>query len=131
MINAKRNDFVLPLTELATMTLNPIFFGCSATDPANRISDTDDRKKTFDRLNIAPGNRRIDRNATVWQQGAAARACDAQDRNQKRSADGLPHGSNENKMSDGGRERAPLGVAVWKSSEMWIKSGPSFAPSHG
>ena len=25
--------------------------------------------------------------------------------------------SNENKMSDGGRERAPLGVEMWKSSQ--------------
>src|SRR5256714_15029682 len=27
--------------------------------------------------------------------------------------------SNENKMSDGGRGRAPLGVEVWKSSQKW------------
>ena len=27
--------------------------------------------------------------------------------------------SNENKMSDGGRERASLGVEVWKSSQKW------------
>src|SRR5205823_3976614 len=27
--------------------------------------------------------------------------------------------SNENKMSDGGRERAPIGVGVWKSSQKW------------
>ena len=27
------------------------------------------------------------------------------------------HGSNEKKMSDGGRERAPLGVEGWKSSQ--------------
>jgi hypothetical protein len=27
--------------------------------------------------------------------------------------------SNENKMSDGGRERASLGVKVWKSSQKW------------
>jgi hypothetical protein len=27
--------------------------------------------------------------------------------------------SNENKMSDGGRERATLGVKVWKSSQKW------------
>jgi len=27
--------------------------------------------------------------------------------------------SNENKMSDGGRERAPLAVEVWKSSQKW------------
>src|SRR4051812_16546673 len=39
--------------------------------------------------------------------------------------------SNENKMSDGGRERASLGAEVWKSSEMWTHSGPPFAPSHG
>src|SRR5436190_17301338 len=26
---------------------------------------------------------------------------------------------NENKMSDGGRERASLGVEVWKSSQKW------------
>ena len=26
---------------------------------------------------------------------------------------------NENKMSDGGRGRASLGVLVWKSSQMW------------
>jgi hypothetical protein len=34
-------------------------------------------------------------------------------------------------MSDGGRERAPLAVSVAKSSQMWTRSGPSFAPSHG
>ena len=28
-------------------------------------------------------------------------------------------GPNENKMSDGGRERALLGLAVWKSSQKW------------
>jgi hypothetical protein len=28
-------------------------------------------------------------------------------------------GSNENKMSDGGRGRASLGVEVWKSSHKW------------
>ena len=27
--------------------------------------------------------------------------------------------SNENKMSDGGRGRASLGVEVWKSSQKW------------
>ena len=27
--------------------------------------------------------------------------------------------SNENKMSDGGRNRAPLGLKVWKSSQKW------------
>ena len=27
--------------------------------------------------------------------------------------------SNENKMSDGGRDRALLGVEVWKSSQKW------------
>ena len=27
--------------------------------------------------------------------------------------------SNENKMSDGGRERASLGVEGWKSSQKW------------
>ena len=27
--------------------------------------------------------------------------------------------SNENKISDGGRERASLGVGVWKSSQKW------------
>ena len=26
---------------------------------------------------------------------------------------------NENKMIDGGQERAPLGVKVWKSSQKW------------
>ena len=29
------------------------------------------------------------------------------------------HGPNENKMSDGGRGRAPLGIEVWKSSQKW------------
>src|SRR5207237_6871987 len=29
------------------------------------------------------------------------------------------HAPNENKMSDGGRERAPLGVEMWKSSQKW------------
>ena len=33
------------------------------------------------------------------------------------AANGLA--SNENKMSDGGRERASLGVEVWKSSQKW------------
>jgi hypothetical protein len=33
--------------------------------------------------------------------------------------DGAGHRSNENKMSDGGRERASLGVELWKSSQMW------------
>ncbi len=27
--------------------------------------------------------------------------------------------SNENKMSDGGRNRASIGVEVWKSSQKW------------
>jgi hypothetical protein len=31
-------------------------------------------------------------------------------------------------MSDGGRERASLGVEVWKSSQSEGHSGPSFAP---
>src|ERR1043166_9371442 len=45
--------------------------------------------------------------------------------------------SNENKMSDGGRDRASLGVKVWKSSQKWsvrrsaVRSivclGPSFS----
>jgi hypothetical protein len=39
--------------------------------------------------------------------------------------------SNENKMSDGGRGRAPLGVEVWKSYRSGAHSGPVFAPSHG
>ena len=29
------------------------------------------------------------------------------------------HGSNENKMSDGGRDRASIGAKVWKSSQKW------------
>ena len=29
------------------------------------------------------------------------------------------HRPNENKMSDGGRERASLAVKVWKSSQEW------------
>jgi hypothetical protein len=29
------------------------------------------------------------------------------------------HRPNENKMSDGGRERASLGMEVWKSSQKW------------
>src|SRR5204863_9483677 len=29
------------------------------------------------------------------------------------------HTSNENKMSDGGRRRASLGLKVWKSSQKW------------
>jgi len=32
------------------------------------------------------------------------------------SGDGGEHRPNENKMSDGGRDRASLGVEVWKSS---------------
>jgi len=39
--------------------------------------------------------------------------------------------ANENKMSDGGRARASLGVGMWKSSEMQTRSGPPFAPSPG
>ncbi len=38
---------------------------------------------------------------------------------------------NENKMSDGGRERASLGVEVWKSSQNGAYTGPPFAPSSG
>ncbi len=38
---------------------------------------------------------------------------------------------NENKMSDGGRGRASLGVKLWKSSHSGAYSGPSFVPSHG
>jgi hypothetical protein len=34
-------------------------------------------------------------------------------------------------MSDGGRNRASLGVEVWKSSKGEAYSGPPFAPSHG
>src|SRR5881392_1709907 len=41
------------------------------------------------------------------------------------------HRPNENKMSDGGRERASMAVEVWKSSQMWTHSGPPFAPSPG
>src|SRR3954451_15423827 len=33
--------------------------------------------------------------------------------------DARRHRSNENKMSDGGRDRALLGVEVWKSSRKW------------
>jgi hypothetical protein len=41
-------------------------------------------------------------------------------------------GSNENKMSDGGRERALLGSKVSKSSQkVGAYSGPPFTPSHG
>ena len=39
--------------------------------------------------------------------------------------------SNENKMSDGGRGRASLGMKVWKSSKKRSDGGPPFAPSHG
>jgi hypothetical protein len=38
---------------------------------------------------------------------------------------------NENKMSDGGRGRALLGVGIWKSSDMWRRNGPPFARSFG
>jgi hypothetical protein len=38
---------------------------------------------------------------------------------------------NENKMSDGGRPRASLGVEVWKSFESGPYSGSPFAPSLG
>jgi hypothetical protein len=31
----------------------------------------------------------------------------------------MTHKSNENKMSDGGRERASLAVKVWKSFQEW------------
>jgi hypothetical protein len=30
-----------------------------------------------------------------------------------------PDASNENKMSDGGRDRALVGVELWKSSQKW------------
>jgi hypothetical protein len=43
----------------------------------------------------------------------------------------LAHRPNETKMSDGGRERALLGVEVRKSSKVWTRDGPAFAPSHG
>src|SRR4051794_26677783 len=33
--------------------------------------------------------------------------------------DARSHSPNENKMSDGGRWRASLGVEVWKSSQKW------------
>jgi hypothetical protein len=33
--------------------------------------------------------------------------------------------SNENKMSDGGRDRASLGVKVWKSSQKWRTKRPA------
>jgi hypothetical protein len=36
-----------------------------------------------------------------------------------------------NKMSDGGRERAPLGVEVSKSSQKWHHSGQRLAPAIG
>jgi hypothetical protein len=38
-----------------------------------------------------------------------------QERNREQSV----HRPNENKMSDGGRDRASLGVEFWKSSQMW------------
>src|SRR4051794_27951190 len=38
--------------------------------------------------------------------------------------------SNENKMSDGGGDRASIGGGVWKSSQSGAHSGPPFAPSH-
>jgi hypothetical protein len=39
---------------------------------------------------------------------------------------------NENKMSDGGRERALPGVEVWNSSQKRsVGCGPPLAPSHG
>src|SRR5438477_3547196 len=41
------------------------------------------------------------------------------------------HTPNENKMSDGGGERASLGVEVWKSSQKWSVQRSPFAPSHG
>jgi hypothetical protein len=42
---------------------------------------------------------------------------DATERNAKH--DDALHTPNENKMSDGGRGRASLGVEVWKSSQKW------------
>ncbi len=40
--------------------------------------------------------------------------------------------SNENKMSDGGRERESIGVEVWKSFQKWgVTAVRRFAPSHG
>src|ERR1044071_2749604 len=39
------------------------------------------------------------------------------------------HWPNENNMSGGGRGRASLGVEMWKSSQIWIRTGPPFAPS--
>ena len=39
--------------------------------------------------------------------------------NHERDVEHTHQASNENKMSDGGRGRASLGVEVWKSSQMW------------
>jgi len=39
--------------------------------------------------------------------------------------------SNENEMSDGGRERVSLEVRVWKSSQSRAYGDPPFAPSLG
>jgi hypothetical protein len=44
--------------------------------------------------------------------------CDSRSDDEKRDENENTHGSNENKMSDGGRGRASLGVEMWKSSEM-------------
>src|SRR5882724_2286803 len=41
------------------------------------------------------------------------------------------HGSNENKMSDGGRDGAPLGVECGSHLKSGAHSGPPFAPSLG
>src|SRR5438132_13233840 len=41
------------------------------------------------------------------------------DRKVKASSNAHDLPSNENKMSDGGRGRASLGVGVWKSSQKW------------
>ena len=44
---------------------------------------------------------------------------EARRRSMRRGARERRSASNENKMSDGGRGRASLGVEVWKSSQKW------------
>ena len=51
----------------------------------------------------------------LWRRGGGCGNNPCKDQNQQAGA----HRSNETKMSDGGRERASLGVKVWKSSQNW------------
>jgi hypothetical protein len=61
----------------------------------------------------------------VLHPNASCASADEQNRQENNSNHDFPrfhgdmHRPNENKMSDGGRDRASLGVEVWKSSQKW------------